>query len=617
MLNRRRAPLLALAALCVVSSTAAYAEPTWRHALSLVGEPAMPPDFKHFPWVNPAAPKGGSVRLWAPGTFDTMNPFPLGGNPAAGIGLIYDTLMVGSLDEASTEYGLIAEAVSFPDDYSSVTFRLRTEARFQDGEPIKPEDVIFSFEQQKTVNPQTEQYYKNVVTAEKTGDREVTFGFDVKGNRELPQIMGQLVVLPKHYWTATGKDGKPRDLAKTTLEPPVGSGAYRIKSFEAGRSITYELVADYWAKDLPVNVGQNNIALIQYDYYRDQTVAFEGFKSGRIDFYVESSAKNWATAYTFEGIRNGFVQQRKIELKTPEGMQGFVLNTRRSKFADPRVRQAFNLAFDFEWSNKNLFFDQYVRSDSYFENSELASSGLPQGRELEILNEIKDLVPPEVFTTEYKNPFNADLGSFRQNLRRATDLLTAAGWSIKGGKLTNDATGEVMTVEFLLDAPTFERIVLPYIKNLERLGIKGTVRQVDDTQYVQRMEGYDFDIAVATIPQSESPGNEQRYFFGSQAADTKGTRNFAGIKNPAVDKLIDKIIFAKDRADLIAATRALDRVLLWNHYVVPQWHVPYDRVAYWDKYKRLEPGPSRSVGFPNVWWFDQEGAAKVEPAQKK
>ena len=606
---------LGLAAL--LPATPARAEPVWHHALSLIGEPQYPADFAHFNWVNPDAPKGGSVTLPANGTFDTFNTLPPGANYAAGIGLIYDALMTPSLDEPSTEYGLIAEAVSFPDDFSSVTFRLRKEARFHDGKPITPEDVIFSFEKQKEIDPFSGQYYKNVVKAEKTGDNLVTFTFDVKGNRELPHIMGQVTVYPKHYWTATGANGQLRDLSRSTLEPPLGSGPYRIKSFEAGKSIVYERVADYWAKDLPVMRGSYNFDLLRWDYYRDQTVAFEAFKAGKIDFYTETSAKNWATGYDFEGLRKGLAVQRKIDLKSPEGMQAFAFNTRRTKFQDPRVRQAFNLAFDFENANKTLFYGQYVRTDSYFENSDLASSGLPQGRELELLLSVKDSVPPEVFTTEWKNPINASPADIRTNLREATRLMKDAGWSIKNKVLTNDKTGEAMTVEFLIDTPIWERITLPYVKALERLGIKSSVRTIDDSQYERRVTDFDYDIVVATFGQSESPGNEQRDYWGSSSANTPGSRNLVGIKNPAVDTLIDHVIFAKSRDELMAATQALDRVLLWNHYVVPMWHIAYDRLGYWDKYKRPEPGPSRYSGFLNVWWYDKEAAAKVEPAQQK
>src|SRR5690606_33754912 len=376
---------------------------TRHHALSLVGEPAYEPDFKHFDWVNPDAPKGGTVRQWAMGSFDSLNPFSVQGSTAAGVGLIYDTLMTSSPDEPSTEYGLVAEWVSFPDDFSSATFGLRPEARFHDGEPIKPEDVIFSLEALKKAHPHYNAYYRNVVRAEKTGDHEVTFTFDQKGNRELPQIVGQLPVLPKHFWEATGANGQPRDLSRSTLEIPLGSGPYKIKSFDPGRSIVYERVKDWWAKDLPVSKGQWNFDEFIFTYFRDRVPAFEAFKVGQIDYWQETSAKAWATSYDFEAVRRGLVKKEEIPIRRVTPMQAFVMNLRRPQFQDIRVRKAFNLAFDFEWMNKNLFFDQYKRTESFFGNSELQATGLPTGRELEILNEIKDEVPPEVFTTEWKN----------------------------------------------------------------------------------------------------------------------------------------------------------------------------------------------------------------------
>jgi microcin C transport system substrate-binding protein len=619
MALRKTVTLMAalLAWLCLAAGAQA-AEPVWHHALSLVGKPKYPPDFKHFKWANPDAPKGGAVRLHALGTFDSLNQFPVKGNTADLLGLIYDSLMAGSPDEPSTEYGLIAEAVSYPDDYSSVTFRLRPQARFHDGEPVKPEDVIFSFETITKVSPNWAFYYKNVKSVEKTGANEVTFRFDIKGNRELPQIVGQLTVLPKHYWTGNDADGKPRDLSKTTLEPPLGSGPYRIKEIRAGRSITYKRVDDYWARDLPVVRGQWNFDEIRVEYFRDTTVAFEAFKAGQLDYFQETSSKNWATGYKFKARENGLVKKEAIPLKRAAPMQAFVLNLRHKKFADPRVREAFNLAFDFEWSNKNLFYGQYTRVSSYFENSELASKGLPEGREKEILEALKkefpDDVPDEALTKAYKNPVNADRNDFRRNLRRATRLLKQAGWDIKGGALTNERTGEKMEVEFLIISPAFERIILPYIQNLKRLGIAATVRLVDSSQYRARLDRFDFDIVTASFPQSESPGNEQRDFWGSAAAKQEGSRNLIGIQSPAIDKLIDMIIFAKSRAELVAVTHALDRVLLWHHFVVPQWFSPDARIAYWIKFGRPETLPSQSPSFLQVWWFDPEAARKLETA---
>ncbi|MCL4766239.1 MAG: extracellular solute-binding protein [Hyphomicrobiaceae bacterium] len=583
---------------------------TRHHALSLVGEPRFGPDFEHFDWVNPDAPKGGTVRQWALGSFDSLNAFSVRGNPATGLALIYDTLMTTSPDEPSTEYGLIAEWVSYPDDFSTVTFRLRPEARFHDGAPIRPEDVVFSLEALKKAHPHYNAYYRNVVRAEKTGEHEVTFTFDQKGNRELPQIVGQLPVLPKHFWEAKGAGGEQRDLSRSSLEVPLGSGPYRIKSFDAGRSIVYERVNDWWAKDLPVSKGQWNFDELSFTYFRDRVPAFEAFKVGNIDFWRETSAKNWATSYDFEALRRGHVKKEEIAVKTVTPMQAFVMNTRRNQLQDPRVRRAFNLAFDFEWMNRNLFFDQYKRTESYFGNSELQATGLPTGRELEILKEIEKEVPPEVFTTEWKNPVNVTPEDQRNNLRQAARLLAEAGWKPSGGVLTN-AAGEQLTVEFLLVQPDFERVVLPFKTNLERLGVRASVRIVDTSQYQRRSDTFDYDIIVDSFPQSISPGNEQRNFWGSAAAGTEGSQNSIGVRNPAVDKLIDKIIFAGDRAELVAATRALDRVLLWNHYVIPQWHTPFDRIATWDMFGRPEKLPEQAVSFMRVWWMDPDAQKKL------
>ena len=479
MIWLRLALVVALAGL-ITGPLQAEDAPVHHHALSLIGEPKYPADFKQFDYVNPDAPKGGLVRMADIGSFDSLNPVLYKGEAAAGLGLVYESLMADSLDEPSTSYGLIAEWASYPPDYSSVTFKLRDEARWQDGTPITPEDVIYSLGVNKDANPRMGLYYKNVSRAEATGPNEVTFYFDVKNNRELPMIMGQLTVLPKHYWTGKDASGNQRDPMKTTLEPPLGSGPYRIKDVKPGRSISYERVADYWGKDLPVNKGQWNYDEIRFDYYRDETVAFESFKAGNLDYWLESSAKNWATAYDFPAVRDGFVRRQEVPIERTQPMQCFVLNLRRPQFADRRVRQAFNLAFDFEWANKNLFYGQYARVGSYFQGSELAAEpALPQGRELEILNEVKDGVPAEVFTDVHKNPVNATPDDARNNLRKAAMLLKDAGYEIKNGVLTNTKTGQPMTVEFLLVSPLFERIVQPYIANLDKLGIKSTIRMVE------------------------------------------------------------------------------------------------------------------------------------------
>ncbi len=591
--------------------------PVHHHALSLIGEPKYPADFANFDYVNPDAPKGGVVRMADIGSFDSLNPVLYKGEAAGGLALVFESLMADSLDEPSTSYGLIAEWASYPPDYSSVTFHLSKEARWQDGTPITPEDVIYSLDVNKSANPRMGLYYKNVSRAEATGDNEVTFYFDVKNNRELPMIMGQLTILPKHYWTGKDASGNARDPMKTTLEPPLGSGPYRIKQVTPGRSISYERVADYWGKDLPVNRGQWNYDEIRFDYYRDETVAFESFKAGNLDYWQESSAKNWATAYDFGAVRGGFIKRQEVAIKRTQPMQCFVLNLRRPQFQDRRVRQAFGLAFDFEWANKNLFYGQYARVGSYFQNGELAApQEMPQGRELEILNEVKDGVPPKVFTTVHKNPVNNTPDDMRGNLRKAVELLKEAGWEIKNGILTNVKTGQQMKVEFLLVSQLFERIVQPYLRNLERLGIRGTLRMVDSAQYTRRLNGFDYDIVVSTFAQSDSPGNEQRDFWGSEAAGRDGSMNLIGVKDPAIDKLIDHVIFSKDRAELVSATHALDRVLQWNEFVVPQWFSPNVRIAYWDRYGQPKVLPGLTPGFMQVWWFDQKLADKLPGSSK-
>lgn len=599
--------LLSLLIILGFQLTPGFAEQQWRHGSSLFGTLKYPADFKHFDYINPDAPKGGQVRLSAIGTFDNLNPYTFKGNAARGVGIIYDTLMTTSMDEPSSEYGLLAEAMTYPDDFSSVTYRLRTNARWHDGQPITPDDVVFSMETLKTTHPLYAAYYQNVTKAEVTGPNDVTFTFDQTGNRELPQITGQLPVLPKHWWTASDVNGKPRSLAETTLEVPLGSGPYRVGEVKSGRSLVLERVSDYWARDLPVNLGQNNFDQIKFEYFRDSTIALEAFKGDQIDWRTENSAKNWATAYDIPAVKAGKIILEEFEIHSGEGMQAFAFNIRRDKFADPRVRQALNMVYDFEWANKNLFYGQYTRTSSFFSSAGLAATGLPTGQELAILEGVRGNVPDEVFTTEFANAVNGNQRVFRGNLRAARTLLEEAGWQVKNGTLV-DQTGKPFEIEFLIVQPTFEKVILPYVKNLERLGIRASVRTVDLSQYQNRLDKFDFDIVVSSWRQSLSPGNEQRDFWGSEAANRSGSRNLVGIKDPAIDHLIDKVIYATDRVELEAATRALDRVLLWNFYVIPQWHSPLERTARWNRFGRPEQLPEFSVGFPNIWWWDQEKA---------
>jgi len=566
------------------------------HGLSIHGDLKYPPGFAHFAYVDPRAPKGGSVTLAATGTFDTLNPFILKGVPAQGIGTTFETLLVASADEPSSEYGLVAETVETPPDRSWVAFTLRTAARFHDGSPITVEDVMWTFETLRTKgHPHYRSYYAAVASVEKTGPRTVRFTFKVGDNRELPVIVGQLWVLSKAYWSG-------RDFTKTTLEAPLGSGPYRVESFEPGRSITYRRVKDYWATALPVNVGRFNFDTIRYDYYRDGTVALEAFKAGAYDFRAENSAKNWATAYDVPAVRDGRIRKELIANEIPTGMQGFVYNTRRPIFRDPRVRAALAAAFDFEWSNAHLFYGAYTRTGSYFSNSELASRGLPGEAELMVLAPFRGRVPDEVFTREYWPPSTVTAG-LRPNLIHALELLKQAGWVVRDMRLVNAETGEPLTFEILINDPNWERITLPFVKNLERLGVTARLRTVDAAQYEYRAKQFDFDMTVAAFPQSLSPGNEQVDYWAAVTADTPGSRNLAGVRDPVVDRLIEQLIAAPDRAALVARTRALDRVLLWGHYVIPHWHITAFRVASWDRFGRPATSPKYSLGF-DAWWID-------------
>jgi microcin C transport system substrate-binding protein len=586
----------------------------WRHALSLFGEIKYPANFKRFDYVNPDAPKGGSVRQIAVGTFDNFNIAVAGvkGNIAGAVGLIYESLTTASLDEVSTEYGLLAESVSHPEDYSWVTYRLRAEAKWHDGKPVTPDDVIFSLDAFKKYSPQYAGYYRHVVKAEKAGERDVKFTFDGPGNRELPQIVGQLTVLPKHWWEGTNASGQKRDIGSTTLELPLGSAPYRIKDFAAGRNVVVERVKDYWGAKLAVNVGKHNFDEIRYEYFRDGTVALEAFKGDQVDWRTENSAKNWATAYDFPAANEKRVILEEFTNRSSGVMQGFALNIRRDKFKDARVRRALNYAFDFEEMNKQIFFGQYKRIGSYFEGTELASSGLPEGRELEILETVRADVPPEVFTKPYTNPVGGNAENVRANLREATQLLKAAGYEIRDRKLVNAKTGAPFEIELLGEDPSSERIALFFKPSLERLGIGVNVRTIDATQYENRLRSWDFDVVVSVWGQSLSPGNEQREYWGSSAADQAGSRNIVGIKDAAIDKLIERVIFTKDRADLVAATKALDRVLLWNHFVVPQFTYSKVRTARWDRFGRPpEPPKYGQSGFPTIWWWDAAKAAKT------
>lgn len=611
-------PLVASLALFAAFTVATHqsvqaAETEWRKAASVLGEPKYGDDFKHYDYVNPDAPKGGTLNQTAYGSFDSLNPFVVQGTPAAGLpatvggGLLYDTLLSQSLDQPATNYGLIAEAIAYPDDYSSVKFQLNPAAMWHDGQPITVDDVIWSFDTLKAQSPLYNKYYHDVTKAEKTGDHEVTFTFSSGGNRELPSIMGDFPILPKHWWEGNDASGKKRDISKPTTEIPLGSSAYKIESASPGNTIVWSRVADYWGKDLPVNIGRNNFDRIRYEYFRDQNAEWEAFKKGGFeDYRPEASIGKWMRGYDFPAFQRGDVVKAVFPLRSSGRMQGFLINTRRDKFKDPRVRQALTWAYDFESMSKNLFFGQYKRINSYFSGSELASSGLPTGKELEILETVKGDVPEEVFTKEFKLPVYDTPQSQRDNLRQAVTLLRDAGYEQKNGKLVNAKTGEPFTIEFLADDPADERFIGPFMASLRKLGIDAQIRVVDNAQYTARVNDFDFDITTPNVvlSQSLSPGNEQRDFWGSGAADTPGSRNYMGIKNPAVDKLIDRIIFAKDRDELVAATHALDRVLLWNYYAVPQWYDDRIKIAYWNKFGMPAKQPDYAGIDPFSWWID-------------
>lgn len=609
---------MALASRTFVPSVSNRAEAgvdrTWRHGVSPFGDLKYSPGFRSFDYVNINAPKVGIARQVALGTYDNFNLVVAGvkGTLAAGIDLVYDTLLVPALDEVSSYYGLVAEALSYPDDFSFVRYRLRAEARWHDGSPITTDDVIFSFAAFKKYSPQAAANFSHVVKVEQTADRELTFTFDGPGNRTLPQIVGQLTILPKAWWNASDSDSKRRDISATTLKPPLGSGPYQLKEFSPGHRIVYERVNDYWGKNLNVNVGCDNFAELQFEYVRDTTVAIEVFKVDAVDWRIENSAKNWSLAYDFPAVSEKQVILEEFPIRNVALMQGFAFNTRRRKFGNPLVRLAFNYAFDFEEMNRQMFFGQYKRISSYFNGTELAATGLPTGRELELLQAVRQQIPPNVFTTPYSNPVSGSPGAARNNLREALQLFKQTGYEIRDRQLVDIKTGEPYEIEFLGNNAGFERIFLFYKPSLERIGINVTVRTVDEAQYENRLRNWDFDIITYAWPETLLPGSELRDYWGSQAADQAGSDNVIGIKDPVVDTIIGQILVAKSREDLEAGCKALDRVLLWNHYVVPQWSYNNLRVARWDRFDRPDPLPEYGVtAFPNIWWWDAKKAAKL------
>lgn len=597
--------------LCAAMLPAAFADPASvirSHGIAMHGEPKYPRNFSGFEYTSPRAIKGGRFRQAGLGTFDSLNPFIPKGNAADNLGLVYDTLTVQAMDEPFTQYGLLAETIEYPSDRSWVTYYLRKEARFHDGHPITAEDVVFTFYTlMEKGSPYYAFYYADVDKVEALDPHTVKFSFASTENKELPLIVGSLPVLPKHFW-----DDKKFD--ESSLELPLGSGPYRVSKVNPGRRITFERVVDYWAKDLAVNRGMYNFDRIEVDYYRDPNIATEAFKSGEYDYRWENSSKNWAVGYDIPAVRDGMLIKQQIPHSAPTGMQAFIFNIRRPVFADRELRRAMSYAFDFEWSNKTLFYGAYRRTDSFFANSELASSGLPQGRELEILEPYRDQLPASVFTEVYQPPKTDGSGNIRPNLRIAKKILDRAGYRVKDNQLYSPQ-GVAVKFEVMMYDQMFERIMNPFAHNLKRLGIKAELRLIDTSQYINRMRKYDFDMMVDTIPASLSPGNEQREFWGSRAAQTPNSRNRIGVQDPVVDALVEGIIQAPSREELVAYVRALDRVLLHQHYVIPQWMKPSSNLVYWDKFEQPKIPPKYDRAYTTgvlTWWYNPEKAQRLK-----
>jgi microcin C transport system substrate-binding protein len=575
----------------------AQAVPKGGYGVGVTGLPALPADFQAFPYVNPKAPKGGSVTFSEIGGFDSFNPFIIRGTPAAGANYIWDTLLRPSSDEAAVAYGLLAETVQIAPDHSSVTFTLRPEAKFADGSPVLPSDVVWSFRTFCTKGqPFYQQYYAAVSSAEVLGDRQVVFELRPGTPREMPLILGQLSVLPQAWW-------KGRDFTAPLIDAPIGSGPYKVEASALNRSVSYRRRQDYWAADLPLCRGFYNFDRITYEYFGDPAVAMEAFKAGDIDFRDENIAKNWATGYGFPAVQKGLVKKAVFNDRLPVGMQGFGMNTRRAVFSDSRVRQAVALAYDFEWQNKVLFYDGYKRSQSYFSNSDLACSGIPSGAELALLEPFRSELPPDLFTKPFTLPVNDGSGNNRPELIKALHLLEQAGWTVQDRQMKN-AAGEPLAFEILLNDPSFERVTLPYAQDLKRLGIEVSARVIDPSQYQERMNNFDYDMTVVLFPESDVPGSEQRDYWTSAAAKLAGSNNLMGVSSPVVDALITKVIAATDATELYTATHALDRVLLWGWYVVPQFYLGAYRLAFWNVFGY--PTQPMRAGFDiNSWWIDE------------
>ncbi|HET8996890.1 MAG TPA: extracellular solute-binding protein [Acetobacteraceae bacterium] len=582
--------------------------PLRTYGLSLVGTPRLPEGFPYFPYVNPNAPKGGAVALADLGSFDSFNPFIVRGTAPQSIGRVWDTLLRETADELDTGYAHLAAVIEIAADHSYVAFELRPEARFHDGKAVTAEDVVWTFEALRTKGrPYYRQYYAGVDKAVAEGERRVVFHFKRNDNRELPMILGELVVLPKHWWEG-------RDFSAPLTDPPLGSGPYRVGAYEFGRTLTLQRVPEYWGRDLPTAKGQDNFGSIRTEYFRDSTVALQAFKAGQVDYRRENISKVWATEYEFPAVKKGLVRKQAFPSSLPTGMQCFVMNTRRPVFADRRVREAMTQVFDFQWENKNLFYGLYTRTTSFFSNSGCASSGLPGPEELRLLEPYRDKLPPEVFTKDFTLPVTDGSGNNREGMTRALKLMESAGYHVKSRKMIGP-DGNQMAFDILLDEPVFERVTLPYVQWLDHLGIRVNVRTVDPAEYQHLTDAFDFDMTINTYGESDSPGNELVDFWGSAAAKQEGSDNLAGVSDPVVDALIAKVVGARTRDDLVTAARALDRVLLWGWYVVPQWHIQSVWVAWWDRFGHPDVKVRSGVAF-NTWWVDEELAEKTDAARR-
>ena len=596
-----------IAAIALLGTPPLAAE-EFRHGLSTFGDLKYPADFKHFDYVNPNAPKGGRFSTYGgpPNSFDSFNPFILKGDAATGLSMLFDTLMERSGDEPDAMYGVVAKEVAVAKDGKGVTFRLRPEAKFSDGSAIRADDVVFSFDTLKAKgHPSYRILMRDVTKAEVLDPGTVRFIFTGELTRDLPATVAGLPVLSKAYYTKNEFD-------QTTLEPPLGSGPYLISDFRPGAQITYKRRDDYWAKDLPNNRGMNNFDEIRFEYYRDRTAALEGFKSATYDFREEFTARDWTTGYEVPAVRDGRMKRITLPDANPSGAQGFFFNTRRAKFSDPRVRKALDYAFDYEFTNKNLFYGLYKRTNSYFENSDMKAEGKPSPEELALLEPFRDKLPKAVFEEPYTSPVSDGSGTDRRLLREAARLLDEAGCKMKDRQRVCPS-GDVLDIEFLIFEASFERVIAPYLKNLQAIGVSASIRRVDSAQYQRRAKAFDFDVVTSRFVMRLTPGNEMRNYWASENADVEGSVNLAGIKDPVIDVLLDKVVAAKSRTELVTATRAIDRVLRAGHYWVPQWYKASHHIAYWDKYSFPEKKPEYSRGAPDTWWYDAEKAAKVRP----